>query len=336
MLMSGRHQRLTMIRLARYSEVFVKRMMLSVIMVMLCLCTGVPTALAQDEDDAMFGDVPLENAVAGHNLAVRIRGEVLFSEDDQSLLDDDVAYERFPSEIYDTEVRVFQTDGLSIAGSHSQWENEQGLDTKRSGMTIRAPWGDRTKLTWSYRRLSKPSGEADRDYMYVGISRRLENGLYSYTQYRNTAEDGQADVHQFSQYASWTCVHRYRVGGKAAVSVDGEDSKTGAWYVDAFGSAYVWKDLTSLRLALRHYDTGDDLTFDEAKCFLYQRLGSLTLLRAGYRFYTDSEKMESHAYGIKAKHFLSPRAALHVGYRFYDHKQRADLDSLFAGFSLLL
>ena len=305
-------------------------------MVVLAGVLAVSVASAQDEEDQTFGDVPLENAIAGHNLAVRIRGEVLFTEDDASLLDDDVEYERFPSEVYDSEVRVFQEDGLSIAVSYSQWDNTQGLDIKRSGATVRAPWGDKSKLTWSYRRLEKESGDPDRDYMYLGVSRRFGETLYTYTQYRNTAEDGAADVHQFSQYASWTAAQRYRFGGKGALSIDGEDSETGAWYMDAFASAYIWKQCTSVRLSHRHYDTGDSLTFDETKCFLYHCLWNRLLLRADYRFYRDSDNMEAHAYGAKIKHYLSPRTAFHAGYRFYDHKQGADLDSLFAGFSLLL
>jgi hypothetical protein len=307
-----------------------------VALVLVGLCVGAMSARAQDEDDALFGDVPLENAIAGHNLAVRIRGEVLFSEDDESLLDDDVAYEQFPREIYSAEVRVFQTDGLSIAGSHSRWNNDQGLDTQRSGMTVRVPWGAKTKLTWSYRHLSKESDDPDRDYLYIGVSRRFGERLYSYTQYRNTAADGSADVHQLSQYASWTAARRYRVGGKGAISIDGEDSKAAAWYVDAFASAYIWKDRTSLRLSHRYYDTGEALNFDETKLYLYYRPLTRMLLRADYRFYRDSGNMESHAYGAKIKYYSSVRTAVHVGYRFYDHKTGVDLDSLFAGFSVLL
>ena len=330
--MSVRHQKSTIFDVRRYSELYL-RLTVSMTAMAAVLLAAMP-AIAQDEDDAMFGDIPLE--IVEHNLAVRIRGEVLFSEDDESLLDDDVAYERFPTEIYDTDIRVYQTDGLSIAASHSQWENEQGLDTRRSGVTVRVPWGDRAKVTWSYRRLEKESNDPDRDYMYLGVSRRFGENLYTYTQYRNTAADGAADVHQFSQYASWTAAQRYRLGGKGALSVDGEDSKTGAWYMDAFASAYVWKECTSVRLSHRHYDTGNDLNFDESKLFLYHCLWSRVLLRADYRFYRDSGDMESHAYGAKIKHYLSPRAAIHAGYRFYDHKRGADLDSLFAGFSLLL
>ncbi len=333
--MSGRHQRSTMMQTQRYAETCLRSTVIAGVLLAAFLC-GVMTAFAQDEDDAMFGDVPLENAIVGHNLAVRIRGEILFSEDDESLLDDDIAYERFPSEIYDMEVRVFQTDGLSIAATHSRWENEQGLDMRRSGMTVRAPWGDKTKFTWRYSRLSKQSDDPDRDYTYAGVSRKLGERLYSYTQYRNTSEDGSAPVHQFSQYASWTAARRFRMGGKGALSVDGEDSKTGAWYVDAFASAYVWEDRTSLRLSHRHYDTRENLDFDEFKCFLYHRLWNRVLLRADYRFYRDSGGSESHAYGAKIKHYISPRAAMHAGYRFYDHKIGADLDSLFAGISLLL
>lgn len=333
--MSGRHQVLTM-KMMLHKRRVVNGIRVRLLAVALVCASAVLIASAQDEQDRSFGDIPLENAIAGHNLAVRIRAEVLFTEDDDSLLDDDVEYERFPSDIYDSEVRVFQEDGLSIAVSHSQWENEQGLNMQRSGMTVRVPWGEKCKLTWSYRRLDKDSGDPDRDYMYLGVSRRVGESLYFYSQYRNTAEDDAADVHQFSQYASWTASQRYRFGGKGALSIDGEDSETGAWYTDAFASAYIWKQCTSIRLSHRHYDTGDELTFDETKCFLYHCLWSRLLLRADYRFYRDSEDNEAHAYGAKVKHYFSPRAAIHGGYRFYDHKQGADLDSLFAGVSLLL
>lgn len=302
---------------------------------LVCVCSAA-MVMAQDEDDATFGDVPLENAIAGHNLAVRIRGEILFTEDDAALLDDDVAYERFPSEIYGMEVRMFQNDGLSVAASHSQWENEQGLDTKRSGLTVRTSCGEATKLTWRYSQLDKQDDNPDRDYLYLGISRKLGKRLYSYTQYRNTGEDDQADTHQFSQYVSWTAAKRYRFGCRGALSVDDSEGASDPWYVDAFGSAYLWKYRTSARLSHRHYDTRAGLTFDETKLYLYHRIWDRTLLRTSYRHYRDSDSMESNAYGLSIKQYLSLRGSVHLGYRFYDHKVGADLDSIYTGFSVLL
>ncbi|MBT3192594.1 MAG: hypothetical protein HN341_08570 [Verrucomicrobia bacterium] len=304
--------------------------------VALCLIFSGAEAVAQDEDDMTFGGIPLENAIAGHNLGVRIRAEVLYSEDDASLLDDDVAYEQFPSEVYDTEVRVFQNDGLSVAAAYSEWDNAQGLDTERTSLTVRSPWGEATKLTWRYSHLSKQGSDPNRDYLYLGISRRFGEHLYSYTQYRNTGVEDEADVHQFSQYVSWTAAKRYRLGCRGAISLDDGEETSGPWYVDAFGSAYVWKQSTSIRLSHRHYDTGEALTFDETKCYLYHRLFGQTLLRLSYRLYSDSDDMKSDAYGASIKQYFSARGAVHVGYRFYDHKIGADLDSLFAGFSILL
>jgi hypothetical protein len=335
--MSGRHQGLTMKWL--YNERCLVRgrtVRIAAVGAFVGILLGVGCVYAQDEDDVTFGDLPLENAVAGHNLAVRIRGEVLFTEDAEALLDDDVAYARFPSEIYDAEIRIFQNDGLSVAAEHSQWENEQGLDLQRSGLTVRAPLADNYKITWRYSTLSKNSEESDRDYLYFALSSTLGKGFYSYTQYRNTVEKGQKDVHQFSQYASWTAPKRCRFGGRAAVSIDDDNDESGPWYLDAFGSAYIWKQETSIRVSHRHYVASSDLNFDESKLYLYHSLWNRTLLRVGYRLYRDSDDMESHAYGAKIKHYLSPRGSVHAGYRLYDHKVGADFDSAYAGFSLLL
>jgi hypothetical protein len=304
--------------------------------VLVCLVFGATWLSAQDETDIMYGDIPLENAIVGHELAVRIRGEVLFTDDDESLLDDEVAYKQFPSAIYDSEIRIFQTDGLSIGASYGRWESRQDYDTQRADVTARAPWGEKAKVTWRYRKLTKSSDEPDRNYMYLGVSRTFGEYLYSYSQYRHTSLAGTFANHQLSQYFSITSMERYRLGGKGAVTLDAEGGNASAWYVDAFGVIYLWEQSTSLRAAGRHYETDGDLTFDEGKLYLYHSLTAGVLLRGDLRYYRDSDGNQSSAYGAKAKYFLSAASAVHVGYRFYDHKTSSDLDTLYAGISILL
>ena len=45
---------------------------------------------------------------------------------------------------------------------------------------------------------------------------------------------------------------------------------------------------------------------------------------------------EGYGGGIKFKHYVSARLALHVGYRYYDHNVNPDLHTALGGIQLLL
>jgi hypothetical protein len=97
------------------------------------------SVLAQDTDEALFEGAPRENAVVGHDLALRLRFEAQVTEDSDELIDTDVAYARYPSRMYASEAKLFQSSRATMSASYAAWENDQDMDTRAWSWRVRWP-----------------------------------------------------------------------------------------------------------------------------------------------------------------------------------------------------
>lgn len=301
-----------------------------------CCCIWPASVSAQEEEDILIEGMPLENLVAGRDLAVRLRTELTFTEDDDELIDTDISYKRFPSLMHDSEIKLFHKNGLTVAAKYGIWQNDQDLDTYRWGCSTRIPVNPDWRMSLTYLYYDQQD-DPERTYLYVGFSRSFDRGLYSLTQYRHSRKGSEDDGNQLSEYVSWRQGNRFRIAGKVAVSQDQPSKDMGPWYTKLYTTIFLREEVTSLRFEAMHYDYySSDLEYQEYDSYLYQRVGSQSLLRLGYRYYVDNDDHSSHAWGIKAKHFFSPRFSGHIGYRRYDHSDEADFDTVYVGIGLIL
>jgi hypothetical protein len=291
---------------------------------------------AQEDYEIVYEGIPLENAIVDRNLALRLRGEVQLTDDDDELVEEDINYARFPTRLYSCEAKVFQADRKSFGLTYSFWENDQGMDISRWYWDLRVPLphDQSAHVTFKYRTQEREEF-SDRDYYYVGLGKSFENGVYAFLRYRHTVDDDHPYGHQVYGYLSWNPTSRFRAGTQAGLS-DNDDADRGPWYVDVFTTLFLRPERTSLRMIVRHYESGRNLEYRDYNVFLYQKLGKRSLLRLSYRYYDDTGDLSAQAGGIKWKHYFSTRFAAHAGYRYYDHSEGANFDTLFAGFSLLL
>jgi hypothetical protein len=135
---------------------------------------------------------------------------------------------------------------------------------------------------------------------------------------------------------SWRPTSRLRIGEQAAATKYRGIGELGPWYVSVFGTVFLRENATSLRFELRHYESSTDVKYQRYHAYLYQRLGSRSFVRAGYRFYDDDQGLQSHAWGLKLRHFFSPRFGAQAGYRDYDHSEGADFGTFLAAFDVIL
>lgn len=293
------------------------------------------------EDEALGGGEFLENIIVNRPVAVRLRGEVRFTDDDEDILEEDDNYARFPAQMYQGEIKLFQRDRSTFSLSYEQWKNDQDLDRSSWSWKMWIPLSVRDvdnelHLTLRYRRRGGTEDLTDMDYWYVGLDKAFAGGLYAYVQYRHALEDGRSDGSQVYEYLSWKPTSRFRVGEQAAVTREEGRGKTGPWYVNLFGTLFVIPDTTALQLDARYYESTTDLTYQRYTASLYQRIGGRSFVRLNYRFYDDSEDLSSHAVGVKVKHYFSPRFTTHIGYRFYEHNEGPTLDTVYGGAGLIL
>jgi hypothetical protein len=313
------------------------------------LTVGVETAPAQDTDEALFEGVPRENAVVDRDLALRLRFEAQVTDDSDELIDTDIAYARYPSRMYSGEAKLFDSSRATISTTYALWENDQDMEGRSWGWRVRWPMFTERQtvydsnvsssfLSLQYRFQEDPeSSENDLHNYYAGVDRSFENGIYAYLQYRYTSQGGESTSHQLYEYLSWKPWDGSRIGQVAAATrQDGAGDSFTPWYVRLFAACFLVDDWTSLRLEARHYQSTDDLSYQEYKAFLYQKLTPRGWIRFSYRHYMDSEEISSDAWGIKYKFVLSPRASAHIGYRYYDQSEGLDFDTYVAGISLLL
>lgn len=296
------------------------------------LCGCLSTVWAQQEEETLVQGVPFENRIVGRDVAVRLRTEIRITEENDDLID--VSYERFPTEIYAAEIKLFHKNRLTLGTTYEMWENSQDLDCVRLGLAAGIPVGPLWKLAVRYGHKAQED-DLNSDYLQVGATRSLGRSLYSYCEYRYLWE-ADYEQHQLSEYISWNVSPILRMGGQIALSSATDADGVDPWYVRGFATVFLIKTVTSLRVEAKHYKSRGDLTFQEYQSYLYQKLSSKAFVRLGCRYYTDSDDLDSIALGIKAKYYVNARLSAHIGYRAYDHSEGADFDTGFAGVGVLL
>jgi len=299
-----------------------------------CSLAGLAGSARAQAEELLVGSVPFENSIVGRDLALRLRTEVQMTTDDDDLIEDDIAYSRFPSEMIAGEAKLILKDRTAFALSLDRWDSEQDHHEHRLGWRFDMPAGSRSRFTIRYRRRS--GDIAKKHYFYGGYSCYLMDKLYSYSQLRYTDVVEGSEALQASQYLSWTASRRFRLGGQAGAILSSEDDGDEPWYVRGFSTVFLIPEWTSLRGEVRHYDSSGELVFQEYRAMLYQKILDSSLLRLDYRYYRDDSGLKSHGYGLKLRHYFSARCSGHVGYRRYDHNEGTDLDSVLLGLGLLL
>lgn len=301
-----------------------------------CLLAAASSSLAQQDSDVLLDGVPLENAIVGRDVGVRLRGEVRFEDDYDGLIDSDVNYGRFPSQIYSTDITIFHKNRSYIGGSYSRWDNDQDLKVDRWSGKFRYPV-DLEHDTFLYLQYNSDGMKDGPAYNYASVAtdRQLSEDIYLYMVYRNYHMSGTPSSHQLSAYVSWKPSSLMRVGGEIAGSLAENVPGAAPWYGRVFGAIFLIPDLTSFRVEGLHYDTGTAYVSDTISAYLYQKVGSRSLLRLDYRFYMDAQNLESHAWGGKVRHYFSPAFSMHAGYRWYEHSEGTDFSGPFAGVDML-
>ena len=83
------------------------------------LAATLAAALAQAgraaEDEALSGELPLENRLVGRDFAARLRVESLFTEDREDLIDENIEFARSPKRIYASELKLFCTNRATVS-----------------------------------------------------------------------------------------------------------------------------------------------------------------------------------------------------------------------------
>jgi hypothetical protein len=302
------------------------------------------TAWAGDDQAAASEGGYVETAVAGRSIAVRLRGEVEFSDSEMSLIEEDANYAAFPATIYNSEIKFIQDDGSSARMAYLRWKNKQGLNMGLWQWKFRFPLqsSDFRDVTESPPFISiscwSQNGHANipqLTYWYLGIDKTTRSDIFMLLQYRSTVQDGNVNGHELYEYVSWKASDRLNLGEQVAADKSQGRSAISPWYASIFGTVFLVPDMTSLRLD-GWYFTSDYVTYQQADAFLTQRIGKRTELRLSWRYYHNNSDLHANAVGIKLKYYFSTRFNVHVGYRTYDHTQSVDLDSFFGGFSLIL
>ncbi len=292
------------------------------------------TLTAQYEDELEADSQPVENSVAGRDLALRLRAEMQTTEDDSELVDHDISYARFPTTMYDGEAGLFQASGVSFIWSRSIWQNQQDLDSDRWSVKLGLPLPAGWKLSLKHR-FTDDAGSAPWDQYYAGLGKTLACGVYTYSQYRFSRSDGRTLGNQAYQYLSWKANNRIRISADGSCAWYEGPPDTTAWHGRLFTTVFLVEDRTSLRTEGMLYRHSGGTDYEEYKAYLYQKLWSSTLLRLGYRYYTDDEGFSSQALSIKARHYFSPGLSAHVGYRYYMPDEGPNLNTIFAGMGVI-
>ncbi len=305
-------------------------------------CFVLSRAFAQDE--VAEGEF-IENTIVGRNIAFRLSAETQFTEDDDELIGQDIKYAQFPTRLHQAEAKLYQSDGANFTATYALWKNDQGLDMSSWSWRMRIPvtttdFTDFTDmpphLNLGYRRQEGAGGNPAMNYLYAGYDKFLTKALFFSGQYSYVSSEGQFYGHQLTEYVSWKPSNRWRIGENAGISKkEGADDLT-PWYARLFGAVFLVEKLTALRLEARHYQASEDLSFQDYNAYLYQKIGSRSVVRFNYRFYHDSEDLYSNAVGVKFKHYFSARLWAYAGYRYYDHSTGTDFDTFFAGIGMLL
>lgn len=332
--------RLARRRLANIESIIPRLVARGVVSLLLLLLTK--TGSAQDQS-ALEGE-SVENSIVGRNLVLRLRGEVQLTDSEMSLIDNDVNYARFPSRIYTEEAKLIQGDGSSFTAAHSDWRNSQGLDSTLWSWKIRFPLqsSDFRDVTESPPYLfvsdwnqSGEGGSPDINYWYLGVDKTTVKHVYMFFQYRIETDEGKFTGHQLYEYVTWKASQRLQLGEQLAISKDMDSDNVKPWYGGLFTTIFLAKDVTSLRMDGLYYDS-DYINYQQYDAYLYQKISLSSFFRLSYRYYRDSSDLYSNSEGIMFKRYFTPRISAHIGYRFYNHSEDANLDTFFGGFNILL
>lgn len=304
----------------------------------------VRTASGQSEGESLVNGAPLENAIVGRDVAVRLQVQSQFTEDDDDLIDDDANYVRFPSRMYSVKLQLLESSGSHSAVTYSRWENSHELESDNITCDFRLPFSSPdfgvvpSHVSFKYRKKtdSLPDGREETDYWSIAYDKTFQNGWYTYTQYQYTRDDIRASSHELSEYLSYKYSEDLRLGMQGSISKYNGQDVAGPWFVRLFASAFLVPDWTLLRAEAQHYESGSGYAFQLYNAYLSQKISTDYLVRLNYRYYEDSANLSSHALGLKIKHWLSAATSADVGYRYYVHNEGADFDTLYAGFSVLL
>ena len=313
------------------------------------VCGLTAVCSAQVDEDVITGGDFLENEIAGRPWALRLRGEVRYTDDDDDLLAEDASYARFPARMYSAETKLFQSDRSTYSFGYSAWRNQQDLETDVWAWKAWVPLyvqegAQEYHLTLKARSQggSGTGGEAGSDdtpettSWYVGVDRSSSGGLYAYLQMRFITGEGESLGQEIYEYVSWKPTSKFRVGEQAGYSVLEGDRDLSPWYASLFATVFLVPARTSLRVDARYYDSDTDLRYQRYTAHLYQRIGTRSLLRLSFRLYDDTGDLSSQAYGAKVIHYFTPRVSAQVGYRLYDHSEGLGLNTFYGGLQLLL
>jgi len=293
--------------------------------------TSTDWARAQEYEDILLDGQPLENVIAGRDWAYRLRLEVQSSDDDRELLEEDIAFQRFPSLMYSGEMTAFHASSLTIRGHSEYIRSDQGYDTRRVGMSTAIPLGDTRRLRLKLSETRSEEGNSTQ-FLYAGISRTLGATVYAYSRYRHTVREGTTAGQQVYQFLSWTPTRALYV------TLNGAHSWTSpyrSWYARATATALLLQESVALRLEIEHDESTARPHSQQYQVLLYRRILQGTWVNVSYRFYEDDPGFRSHAYGVKLRHFFSPRLSGHVGFRHHDHNSIASLDTVLGGVSVV-
>jgi len=305
----------------------------------------VSDSFCQEDEDLRIGGKPLENSITGNGIALRVRGEFQMTDDDADLIDSDINYIRFPSRMFDGDVKMFQSDGFSTALDYSYWSNEQDLNTTRYGFMAKAPFGTNATFFAKYR--IQDGGEILPNYTfyYLGFSKNYDNGFYSSTQYRykyyeqsmlSSSPGSQSIGHQISEYVSYAKPKSYRIGAQVAISNEELYGGLVPWFGRLAGTKYLFSGGSSVRLEGQYYQATEDLSLTDLKASYYHKLGRKIYTRIGYRYYKDNSGLEADSYSAMLKYFFSTKLQVHSGYRLYQHSTGDNMNTVYMGFSLLM
>jgi hypothetical protein len=305
-------------------------------LVLLALAATSLQVTAQEENERLSSNIPLENSIANRDVAVRWRAEVQDTEDNSGLISEDPALAYYPRRMYTTELKMFTVKGATASAMYDEWVNDQGLDVFRTSGGVGVPVGEAWRVDGKASYFDR-EGYPDTQFYYLSAGRPVGN-FYTYTQYRLSL-DGKNENnefiqgHQGSEYLSWTPIKTFRLGGQGAYcNKENEDDS-------AFGRLFTAMSFfdyqTAIRLEVLDYESRLYTDYREYKAYLYQKLTTATLLRFQYRYYSDDAHQESHGPGVKVIHYFCPRICGQLGYVHYTQREGPDFDSFLGGMSVI-
>jgi hypothetical protein len=286
---------------------------------------------SQEHEDILIDGRPLENSIAGRDWAYRSRLEVQSTNDSHELLEEDAFFRRFPATMYSAEVAAFHASSFTVRAHSEYIQSDQGFNTRRMGMSTSIPLPHVTRLRLKLSE-TRPEEGSSTQYLYAGVSRSLTPTVYAYSRYRHTIRERATAGQQAYQFLSWTPTRALYL------TLNGAHSWTDpyrSWYARATATTLLLQESVALRLEVEHDGSTARPHSQQYQISLYRRLLQRSWASLSYRFYEDNAGFHSQTYGLKFRHFFSPRLSGHVGYRHHDHNSIPSLDTVLGGISVV-